>query len=290
MISPSRHSHRWMDGYWIFGVCLQGCDELGHHAGGPSEEGHEQHTDNESPDVTPPWYRCPGVMDPNQPSGPECASAAPRAKLGSTLDVSTHLLCLAWNHSFFPQWRIVIDSSEGRKRATLNNKLKLPGWDHFLFCLFFFFWGGLRIQPHIKWRNRTKWSTRTPRLGTCFFLFCLFFRRTQILAVVFLWYLGFVSLCDKDCSFAPLNFLWTRLQGKRCYPNTDRGSDSKVRFVLTHAGLFVLTCVCLHVLVSNLPEWLHDVVSTSECFYDFIFLSNSAAPTRRTAPETTLLF
>lgn len=57
-----------------------------------------------------------------------------------------------------------------------------------------------------------------------------------------------------------------------CYPNTDRGSDSKVRFVLTHAGLFVSTCVCLHILVSNLPEWSHDVVSTFECFYDFIFL------------------
>lgn len=65
----------------------------------------------------------------------------------------------------------------------------------------------------------------------------------------------------------------TQLQGKRNYPNTDRGSDSKVHFVLTHAGLFVLTCVCLHILVSNLLEWLHDVVSASEYFYDFGFYS-----------------
>lgn len=67
-------------------------------------------------------------------------------------------------------------------------------------------------------------------------------------------------------------------------PNTDRGSDSKVHFVLTHAGLFVLTCVCLHLLVSNLLECLHDVDSTSEYFYDFIFFI-SAALRRRMAPE-----
>lgn len=34
---------------------------------------------------------------------------------------------------------------------------------------------------------------------------------------------------------------------------------------------FVLTCVCLHLLVSNLLEWLHDVDSTSEYFYYFFF-------------------
>lgn len=182
-------------------------------------------------------------------------------------DVSTRLLCLAWNHSFFPSVKDRDRLSWGQEKGNTQQQSETT-WMRPLPFLFVF--GGLRIQPHIKWRNRTKRSTRTPRIGTFFFFF--FFRRTKTFAVVFLWYLGFVSLCDKDCSFAPFKFLWTRLQGKLCYPNADRGSDSKVRFVLTHAGLFVSTCVCLHILVSNLPEWLHDMVSTSECLYNFIFL------------------
>lgn len=64
----------------MFGVCLQRCDELGHHAGGSSEEDHEQHTDNESPDVAPPRYRCPGVTERHQPSGPECIGHGARSE------------------------------------------------------------------------------------------------------------------------------------------------------------------------------------------------------------------
>lgn len=41
----------------------QGRDELGDHAGGPSEKDHEQHTDNESPDAAPPRHGDPGVTD-----------------------------------------------------------------------------------------------------------------------------------------------------------------------------------------------------------------------------------
>lgn len=40
---------------------FQGCDELGDHAGGPSEKDHEQHTDYESPDAPSPRHRRPGV-------------------------------------------------------------------------------------------------------------------------------------------------------------------------------------------------------------------------------------
>lgn len=75
-------------------VCLQGRNELRDHAGGPSEEDHEQHTDNESTDAAPPRYRRPGVMDCNQPSGPEWIRSVARAEPGRTLDVNTCLLCL----------------------------------------------------------------------------------------------------------------------------------------------------------------------------------------------------
>lgn len=40
---------------------FQGRDELGDHAGGPSEKDHEQHTDYESPDAASPRHGCPGV-------------------------------------------------------------------------------------------------------------------------------------------------------------------------------------------------------------------------------------
>lgn len=113
--------------------------------------------------------------------GQNVSGAAPRVKPRLTLDVSTHVSCLARNHSFFSQWRIVINSSEGRKRATLNNKLKLPEFDHLIFILLL---RRLQIQPHIKWRNRIKWSIKTLRLGTFFFFF-LFFRRTKTFAVFF---------------------------------------------------------------------------------------------------------
>ena len=42
---------------------FQGRDELGDHAGGPSEKDHEQHTDYESPDAAPPRHGRPGVTD-----------------------------------------------------------------------------------------------------------------------------------------------------------------------------------------------------------------------------------
>lgn len=75
-------------------MCLQGRNELRDHAGGPSEEDHEQHTDNESTDAAPSRYRRPGVMDCNQPSGPEWIGSVVRAEPGRTLDVNTCLLCL----------------------------------------------------------------------------------------------------------------------------------------------------------------------------------------------------
>lgn len=57
---------------------FQGRDELGDHAGGPSEKNHEQHTDYESPDVASPWHGCPGVMDGLQRTEQNFSGAVPR--------------------------------------------------------------------------------------------------------------------------------------------------------------------------------------------------------------------
>lgn len=63
-------------------LVLQGCDELGDHFSGTSEEDHEQHTDYESPDAKSPRHGHPGVMiDYSAPCG-QGGKELSRAALG----------------------------------------------------------------------------------------------------------------------------------------------------------------------------------------------------------------
>lgn len=126
---------------------FQGRDELGDHAGGPSEKNHEQHTDYESPDVASPWHGCPGVMDGLQRTETELLWSSASDVAGIIVKVNGHLLCptpLAVSRvkSFLcpsvkdcgpPLWR-ALKRGKGQKKQ--QQKKKLPGQDDFLFCLF----------------------------------------------------------------------------------------------------------------------------------------------------------
>ena len=72
---------------------FQGRDELGDHAGGPSEKDHEQHTDYESPDAASPWHRCPGVMDGPHRTETELLWSSASDVAGIIVKVNGHLLC-----------------------------------------------------------------------------------------------------------------------------------------------------------------------------------------------------
>lgn len=80
---------------------FQGRDELGDHAGRPSEKDHEQHTDNESPDAASSRHRCPGVTA--DCDGPHRMGRKTETELiwssawdvtGIIVKVNGHLLCL----------------------------------------------------------------------------------------------------------------------------------------------------------------------------------------------------
>lgn len=79
---------------------FQGCDEFGNHAGGPSEEDHEQHTDYESPDAASPWDGRAGVTkrDGLPPSGRETKTellwSSAGEETGRTVKVNGRLSCL----------------------------------------------------------------------------------------------------------------------------------------------------------------------------------------------------
>lgn len=91
----------------------QGRDELGDHAGGPSEEDHEQHTDYEGPDAAPARQGRPGVTERAGPPGraaisrsSACDVAAP-TETRRALYVALRLTLFRQrperkNHSFVP--------------------------------------------------------------------------------------------------------------------------------------------------------------------------------------------
>ena len=145
---------------------FQGRDELGDHAGGPSEKDHEQHTDYEGPDAPSPRHRCPGVTGTGhlgQGRSPKQSlpGAAPgtfyrdlQSKQTSVMSDSSGCVRSEIIPLFLSEglWSASSEGTQERKRATQNKTVtkKETTWTRLFFVLFFVcLWGAYRLN-HIS--------------------------------------------------------------------------------------------------------------------------------------------
>ena len=151
---------------------FQGRDELGDHAGGPSEKDHEQHTDYESPDAAPPRHGRPGVTDRDGGAASDGATNKKKQNFiwssawdvtGIIVYVYGHLSCLTLPavsgvKSFLcssvkdcgPPLQRALKRGEGQKTATKKRNYLDETTSSFFVCFWVFTFRGAYELNHIS--------------------------------------------------------------------------------------------------------------------------------------------